>query len=68
MVAVPRLVAKLCGTASDPLGDVWGDTTLAVPAGRWRNVFTGEVLTATGPLPAADVFRHFPVALLMQEG
>ncbi|WP_439624338.1 malto-oligosyltrehalose synthase [Gemmata sp.] len=68
VVAVPRLVAKLCGGAAEPLGDVWGDTTLAVPAGRWRNVFTGEVLTAADALPAADVFRHFPVALLVREG
>lgn len=68
VVAVPRLIAKLCGTTPEPLGDVWGDTTLAVPKGRWRNVFTGEVLTATDALPAADVFRHFPVALLMHEG
>jgi maltooligosyltrehalose synthase len=38
-----------------------------VPAGRWRNVFTGEELRADGDgagLAMERVFAHFPVALL----
>ena len=39
----------------------------AAPA-RLRNVLTGEVLTpAQGVLNAADLFRNFPVALLLAE-
>jgi maltooligosyltrehalose synthase len=60
-----------------PLGaEIWRDTRLllgdADPSLRWRNVFTGERLTAVdGPgglaLAAADLFAHFPVALLVGE-
>jgi (1->4)-alpha-D-glucan 1-alpha-D-glucosylmutase len=76
VVAVPRLLATLLGTAGDlPLGPpVWDDTRLLLsgvtPGLRLHNVFTGEELTAGGhdgqaALAAADLFAHFPVALLL---
>ena len=76
IVAAPRLVAALCAEGDrPPLGDaVWGGTRIAAPngdAGRaYRNVFTGEVITAIpdnkGPaFRAADLLRHFPAALLV---
>jgi maltooligosyltrehalose synthase len=34
----------------------------------WRNVITGEVLSAGKALPVGDVLLSFPVALLMGEG
>jgi maltooligosyltrehalose synthase len=39
---------------------------------RWQNIFTGEVVAASsqaGPtvMAAADLFAHFPVALLVAE-
>ena len=34
----------------------------------WRNVITGEVLSAGQALPVGDVLLSFPVALLMGEG
>jgi (1->4)-alpha-D-glucan 1-alpha-D-glucosylmutase len=66
LVAVPRLVAAL------DEGSGWGDTMLAIPGdarGRWRNVFTGAMLTplerdGLAGLSAAHVFEAFPVALL----
>jgi len=77
IVAVPRLTATLMGGKEKlPLGSAaWGDTALTLPpeaAGtRFRNLFTGEILTAdvTGAsaspfLPASQVFANFPVALL----
>jgi (1->4)-alpha-D-glucan 1-alpha-D-glucosylmutase len=75
VAAVPRLVLRLTGGAErPPLGpEVWGDTRLVLPhaeAGRaYRNLYTGEVLTAcecaSGPgLALAEVFGRFPVALL----
>jgi maltooligosyltrehalose synthase len=33
--------------------------------GRYRNIFTGETLTAEGPLPLAEVFASFPAAVLV---
>jgi (1->4)-alpha-D-glucan 1-alpha-D-glucosylmutase len=73
VVATPRLCAQLLkGTPGLPLGkEVWGDTTIHLPgAGTLHNIFTGEVINSTqaeGPktVSAADLFRSFPVALLM---
>lgn len=55
---VPRLVFKL--------GSRWEDTTLAVPAGRWRNHLTGEIIQGarTG---LAQLMARFPVCLLVRE-
>jgi (1->4)-alpha-D-glucan 1-alpha-D-glucosylmutase len=72
VVCVPRLVASLIPDAArPPLGrDVWGDTRVAVPTGRYRNVFTGKVVCAEGAgatrdVEAATLFADFPVALLV---
>ncbi len=78
VVAVPRLVARLApDPASPPMGaEVWTDTRLPLtgldPALRWRNLFTGELLApevrdGQPSLAAADLFAHFPVALLLAE-
>jgi (1->4)-alpha-D-glucan 1-alpha-D-glucosylmutase len=70
LCAVPVLIVELTGGAERPPigGEVWQDTRLLLPKGsatRYRNLFTGEVLTARdGALPAHEVFGHFPVALL----
>ena len=64
IVAVPRLVTKLVEPGTCPLGEVWGDRVIAVPAGAtWRNVFTGETLSGDS-LRLAEVFATFPVAML----
>ena len=75
-VAVPRLVARLAADTAGqlPLTEaVWQDTRLVLseldPGLRWRNIFTGEVLVPAEregqlSLTAAEVFAHFPVALL----
>jgi maltooligosyltrehalose synthase len=53
-----------------PIGrDVWAASTLALPPGaprHWRNVLTGETLTATpgGSLRIAAVLSKLPVAIL----
>ncbi|HWY76566.1 MAG TPA: malto-oligosyltrehalose synthase, partial [Verrucomicrobiae bacterium] len=52
---VPRLVL---GVAGD-----WGDTSIEIPPGNWRNVFTSEEFTG-GCLRLDELFRRFPVALL----
>ena len=60
VVAVPRLTTRLTRPGSPPLGDVWGDTRIAIE-GRWRNVFTDEIVE-DGAL--RNVFASFPVAVL----
>jgi (1->4)-alpha-D-glucan 1-alpha-D-glucosylmutase len=74
LTVVPRLLAKVIDERP-PLGpEVWGDSTLRLPTGpvSWRNVFTGEVVTAQQiddrlSLRVADVLRNFPVALLVPD-
>jgi (1->4)-alpha-D-glucan 1-alpha-D-glucosylmutase len=63
IAAVPRLVGGLCrhGVSID-----WGTTDLAVPsAGPWRNIFTAEAIEARERIRAGDMFRDFPVAVLI---
>ncbi len=55
---VPRLVLGV--------RDGWGDTTVELPAGAWKNVFTGEPV-AGGSVPLGDLLARFPVALLRLE-
>ena len=57
VTVVPRLVMKLAGD--------WKDTSLELPAGRWRNELTGEEV-AGGEVRLAGLLRRFPVALLSQ--
>jgi (1->4)-alpha-D-glucan 1-alpha-D-glucosylmutase len=75
VVAVPRFLSEITsGIRALPFGKtVWEDGVLIVPeeAGtEYRNLFTGEVLTAAfqakgkNGMPLADVFANFPVALL----
>jgi hypothetical protein len=55
-----------------PVGDVWGEARLVLPAdlaGRYRNLLTGEAVETTGAdrgaaLALSDAFRHAPVATL----
>jgi (1->4)-alpha-D-glucan 1-alpha-D-glucosylmutase len=57
-VVVPRLTV----TGRDQ----WETTTVTLPAGRWRNLFGGEVANE-GEVSLADLLRRFPVALLWRE-
>jgi (1->4)-alpha-D-glucan 1-alpha-D-glucosylmutase len=71
LIVVPRLLARRRGEAP-PLGpEYWQDTALVVPADlgtRFVNALTGEHVQARdGALALADVFAHFPVALLASE-
>ncbi len=50
----------------------WSGTRVALPVdapGRWRDVLTGRILEATdapdGGLPMADLFAHWPAAVLV---
>lgn len=75
IVAAPRLCATLLGESfKSPCGEsLWGETTLEIPrheAGCYHLVFTGECIPIDRGeqqdyLPAAKLFRDFPVALLV---
>jgi (1->4)-alpha-D-glucan 1-alpha-D-glucosylmutase len=60
LVVVPRLTTQIVQSPQLPIGDVWGDRAIDI-GGRWRNVFTDEVVEG-GQLK--DVFATFPVAIL----
>jgi isoamylase len=69
LVCVPRFSFRLTrGERPWAVGDVWGNQRLVVPAGRFRNVFTGGEIQSDGGLALAQVFETFPVALLVSQG
>jgi len=70
VVAAPRLTYTMMrGRVQPPIGDVWGNAELQLPAEvlgtRLLNVFTGEEFPVNGrTLPCRQLFAFFPVALL----
>ncbi|MGA3157020.1 MAG: malto-oligosyltrehalose synthase [Steroidobacteraceae bacterium] len=78
LTVIPRLCGRLSATSSIPIAaQAWGDTAIEIPrrlaAARWLSVLEGGQLIAAGSsgqhnLRVADVFAHFPVALLMSAG
>ena len=70
VVAAPVLIATLTrGNLIPPIGeDVWRNEILAVPNGRYEDLFTGKRHTPEGgSLRLAEVFGDFPVAVLLSE-
>ncbi len=69
LVVVPRLATALAGEALPVGADVWGATSMALPAEfarlDYRNLVTGAAVAAVdGRLRLADVLSACPVALL----
>lgn len=68
--AVPRFLTRLVQQGRPPIGDeVWQDSYVIIPAGNYRNVFTGEVLSTreqdgVTALYASKLFRDLPFALV----
>jgi (1->4)-alpha-D-glucan 1-alpha-D-glucosylmutase len=58
-VLAPRWNIKLSGG--------FGSTTVQLPKGTWSNIFTGETMYS-GRTRAQQLFRKFPVALLVRDG
>jgi (1->4)-alpha-D-glucan 1-alpha-D-glucosylmutase len=48
------------------LGGNWSGTTVDLPAGRWKNLLTGEAVGG-GCVPMRIMLKRFPVALLIKE-
>ena len=55
VVVVPRL---------GPPDGSWGDTAVALPAGRWRDLATGDAVDGDAAAPVAALWARFPVAAL----
>jgi (1->4)-alpha-D-glucan 1-alpha-D-glucosylmutase len=53
---VPRFVQELKSE--------WREIILELPAGSWHHEFTGE--TFTGKMTVDEIFKNFPVALLVK--
>ncbi len=60
-------VAVLAPRWNVKLGGGFGSTTVQLPQGTWSNVFTGEKVKG-GRTRAQQLFRRFPVVLLMRDG
>jgi (1->4)-alpha-D-glucan 1-alpha-D-glucosylmutase len=56
ITVVPRLTLEL--------NDDWKDTVLELPPGTWVNEFSGE--PCSGRITANELFKRFPVALLVK--
>ena len=75
LVVAPRLLTRVVGPGKFPVGDVWGDGLLSLPAhapARWVNLFTCEKLAARGgrrerSLRLTDVCSRLPFAVLVPE-
>ena len=71
---VPRLPLRLArgriGAGLVAPASRWGSTRVELPAGRWRNVLTGDlhrVSPVSRGLRVAQALSHFPVALLERD-
>ncbi|MFK8183979.1 MAG: malto-oligosyltrehalose synthase [Phormidesmis sp.] len=68
---VPRFLSGLVQPGTLPLGkDVWGNTTLDLPNGAdatWKNWITNEPIELGDRPMVGDLFKQFPVALLVSE-
>jgi (1->4)-alpha-D-glucan 1-alpha-D-glucosylmutase len=58
LAVAPRLIVKLASK--------WGDTTLKVPEGNWKNELSGQQFTG-GEVKVSDLLDAFPVALLLKQ-
>jgi (1->4)-alpha-D-glucan 1-alpha-D-glucosylmutase len=59
-------VAVLVSRWNVKLGGSWAATTVELPAVRWKNLLTGEVIKG-GRLRVQPLLSRFPVALLIRE-
>jgi (1->4)-alpha-D-glucan 1-alpha-D-glucosylmutase len=48
------------------LASIWEETTITIPAGKWRNELGGEVYDG-GQLALAKLTARFPVSLLVRQ-
>jgi (1->4)-alpha-D-glucan 1-alpha-D-glucosylmutase len=56
------------GRSQFAVGEVWGDRSVVLPRGEWRDALTGDthMVVANEATPAARLFSQLPVALLVR--
>ena len=76
IAATGRFFLKLCNSHNKPIGDVWGNTIIALPKKTayrtFRDILSGETVAVEEReeglvLPVNKTFSHCPVALLFAE-
>jgi (1->4)-alpha-D-glucan 1-alpha-D-glucosylmutase len=76
LAVTARFFLKLCNSHNEPVRDIWGSTSIALPKKishqSFQDVFTGEAIDAEQRegglfLPLNKVFSRCPVALLYAE-
>ena len=71
ITVAPRFFTGLERIGKFPLGSpIWQDTEISMPEGHskyWVDVFTRETVSAATSLRIADILKHFPVAMLINE-
>ncbi|HEX6201601.1 MAG TPA: malto-oligosyltrehalose synthase, partial [Thermoanaerobaculia bacterium] len=72
IAAVPRWLSAVVPAERPPVGEVWSDLELPLPAGApaaWRDVLSGEEVAAEdGAIAGERLFARLPVALLVAGG
>jgi len=72
LAIAPRFLTRLIQPGEYPLGEtVWQDTWLQLPTdapAAWQDLITQQRLEAGGSLSLGEVFKFFPVALLVGGG
>jgi (1->4)-alpha-D-glucan 1-alpha-D-glucosylmutase len=67
LVAVPRLLAQVINQSDLPIGQIWQDTAISLPADapvQWQNIFSKKQINGQDSLAVADILESFPVGLL----
>jgi (1->4)-alpha-D-glucan 1-alpha-D-glucosylmutase len=66
VVLAPRLLADMTTENAVPVGTAWADTTVPVPAGTWRDIFTGRQFTVADEelCPVSELFAELPISVL----
>jgi len=65
IVLAPRFWPRLWPTESS--APQWGDTSVTLPTGGYRNILSGARLTVDGARPVGDLLGDFPVGLLVAD-
>ncbi|KAM3096064.1 malto-oligosyltrehalose synthase [Phormidesmis sp. 146-35] len=65
---VPRFLTDVTEPGKPPIGSVWQDTYIQLPAStNWKDVISGQSLESGKNIEITQVLQHFPVALLVNE-
>ena len=68
-VVVPRLTGGDGAAPGLPCGSgFWGDTTIDLPAGEWRDIFEGRAFISNGSMPVGTALDRLPFAVLRMAG